>query len=75
MVYNKDNYDQLQYHSLSYISNDNIHDTSSMYKVQSSLMTFLKQSHPNIDKVINTTDDWGGQYQNLLKKLTQSLLS
>ena len=54
----------LQHESFCFISDDNTHDTSFVYKLQSMFINHLKLNHPNINKLFYFSDGCGGQYKN-----------
>ena len=64
VIYYKDADGNLQLYSLCYISDDNTHDTSFVYKIQRLLVEFLKQRLPSVTKIYYVSDGCGGQYKN-----------
>ena len=54
----------LQHYSIYFISDDNTHNTSFDYKIQTLLVKFLKQRLPNVTKIYYISDGCGGQYKN-----------
>ena len=64
VIYYKDADGNLQNYSLSFISDDNAHDTSFVHKIQALLVEFLKQRLPNVTKIYYVSDGCGGHYKN-----------
>ena len=64
VIYYKDSDGNLQHYSLCFISDDNIHDTSFVYRIQKLLINFLKEKLPHVEKIIYVSDGYGGQYKN-----------
>jgi len=56
--------DDLRHMSLCFISDDNIHDTSFVYQVQTITISHLKATLPHINKLYYYSDGCGGQYKN-----------
>ena len=54
----------IEHESFCFISDDNTHDTSFVYKLQTIFLEHLKLKHPNIDKLYYFSDGCGGQYKN-----------
>ena len=54
----------LQHYSLSFISDDDTHDTNFVHKIQALLVEFLKHRLPNVRKIYYVSDGCGGQYKN-----------
>ena len=63
-IYCKDADGNLQHYSIYFISDDNTHNTSFDYKIQTLLVKFLKQRLPNVTKIYYISDGCGGQYKN-----------
>ena len=64
MLYYKVPDGSLQHDSFCCISDDNTHDTSFVYKLQSIFVDNVKVNHSNIKKLYYFSDGCGGQYKN-----------
>ena len=63
-IYFIDGDGNIQYNSLCFISDDNNHNTNSVYKVQAILVDYLKECLPIVDKIFYFSDDCAEQYKN-----------
>ena len=46
------------------MSEDNEHDTGFVYEVQTQIVNYLKEYHPNISKILYFSDGCAAQYKN-----------
>ena len=54
----------IQHNSLCFISDDNNHDTSFVYKIQTILVDHLKENLTTVDKIFYFSDGCAEQYKN-----------
>ena len=63
LVYLLDDEGELKHDSLCFISDDNSHDTSFVYQMQTKLVAYLRENSPHLNQVYYFSDGCGEQYK------------